>query len=145
MTEETYLERTNLLFDRAVQTINCSRSNKDQLKTGIVDMLRKPQRIHHARFPVKMDNDEVRMFEGWRVQHSLDKAPTKGGPRLSPNVSLEELSALAFWMTWKNVIAATPFTGAKEILILIQEKINNHAGRDRVCTRGTCGHSRRCG
>ena len=113
MTEETYLERTNLLFDRAVQTINCSRGAKDQLKAGIVDMLRKPQRIHHARFPVKMDNDEVRMFEGWRVQHSLDKAPTKGGLRLSPDVSLEELSALAFWMTWKNVIAATPFTGAK--------------------------------
>jgi len=113
MTEETYLERTNLLFDRAVQTINCSRGVKDQLKAGIVDMLRKPQRIHHARFPVRMDNDEVRMFEGWRVQHSLDKAPTKGGLRLSPDVSLEELSALAFWMTWKNVIAATPFTGAK--------------------------------
>ena len=71
------------------------------------------QRIHHARFPVKMDSDEVRMFEGWRVQHSLDKAPTKGGLRLSPDVSLEELSALASWMTWKNVIAATPFTGAK--------------------------------
>jgi len=113
MTEETYLERTSLLFDRAVQTINCSRSANSQLKAGIVDMLRKPQRIHHARFPVRMDNDEVRMFEGWRVQHSLDKAPTKDGLRLSPDVCLEELSALAFWMTWKNVIAGTPFTGAK--------------------------------
>ncbi len=113
MTEESYLERTNLLFDHAVNTINCFRSGKDQLKAGIVDMLRKPQRIHHARFPVKMDNDEVRMFEGWRVQHSLDKAPTKGGIRLSPEVTIEELSALAAWMTWKNVIAGTPFTGAK--------------------------------
>jgi len=112
MNDETYLERTILLLDRAVNTINCARSSREQLKAGIVDMLRKPQRIHHARFPVKMDNDEVRMFEGWRVQHSLDKAPTKGGLRLSPDVSLEELSALAAWMTWKNVIAGTPFTGA---------------------------------
>ena len=124
MNDETYLERTILLFDRAVQTINCSRSPKEQLKAGIVDMLRKPQRVHYARFPVKMDTDEVRMFEGWRVQHSLDKAPTKGGLRLSPDVSLEELSALAAWMTWKNVIAGTPFTGAKGGVVCDTKKLS---------------------
>ncbi len=124
MTDETYLERTILLFDRAVNTINCARGSREQLKAGIVDMLRKPQRVHHARFPVKMDSDEVRMFEGWRVQHSLDKAPTKGGLRLSPDVSLEELSALAAWMTWKNVIAGTPFTGAKGGVVCDTKKLS---------------------
>jgi glutamate dehydrogenase (NAD(P)+) len=124
MNDETYLERTILLFDRAVNTINCARDSREQLKAGIVDMLRKPQRIHHARFPVKMDSDEVRMFEGWRVQHSLDKAPTKGGLRLSPDVSLEELSALAAWMTWKNVIAGTPFTGAKGGVVCDTKKLS---------------------
>jgi glutamate dehydrogenase (NAD(P)+) len=124
MNDETYLERTILLFDRAVNTINCARNSREQLKAGIVDMLRKPQRIHHARFPVKMDNDEVRMFEGWRVQHSLDKAPTKGGLRLSPDISIEELSALAAWMTWKNVIAGTPFTGAKGGVVCDTKKLS---------------------
>ena len=124
MNDETYLVRTILLFDRAVNTINCARGSREQLKAGIVDMLRKPQRVHHARFPVKMDNDEVRMFEGWRVQHSLDKAPTKGGLRLSPDVSLEELSALAAWMTWKNVIAGTPFTGAKGGVVCDTKKLS---------------------
>ena len=124
MNYETYLERTILLFDRAVHTINCARSPREQLKAGIVDMLRKPQRVHYARFPVKMDNGEVQMFEGWRVQHSLDKAPTKGGLRLSPDVSLEELSALAAWMTWKNVIAGTPFTGAKGGVVCDTKKLS---------------------
>jgi len=124
MNDETYLVRTILLFDRAVNTINCARGSREQLKAGIVDMLRKPQRVHHARFPVKMDSDEVRMFEGWRVQHSLDKAPTKGGLRLSPDVSLEELSALAAWMTWKNVIAGTPFTGAKGGVVCDTKKLS---------------------
>ena len=124
MNDETYLVRTILLFDRAVNTINCARGSREQLKAGIVDMLRKPQRVHHARFPVKMDSDEVRMFEGWRVQHSLDKAPTKGGLRLSPDVSIEELSALAAWMTWKNVIAGTPFTGAKGGVVCDTKKLS---------------------
>ena len=124
MNDETYLERTILLFDRAVNTINCARDSREQLKAGIVDMLKKPQRVHYARFPVKMDNDEVQMFEGWRVQHSLDKAPTKGGLRLSPDVSLEELSALAAWMTWKNVIAGTPFTGAKGGVVCDTKKLS---------------------
>jgi glutamate dehydrogenase (NAD(P)+) len=124
MNDEPYLERTILLFDRAVNTINCARGSREQLKAGIVDMLRKPQRVHHARFPVKMDSDEVRMFEGWRVQHSLDKAPTKGGLRLSPDVSLEELSALAAWMTWKTVIAGTPFTGAKGGVVCDTKKLS---------------------
>lgn len=124
MNDETYLERTILLFDRAVNTINCARGSREQLKAGIVDMLRKPQRVHYARFPVKMDTDEVQMFEGWRVQHSLDKTPTKGGLRLSPDISLEELSALAAWMTWKNVIAGTPFTGAKGGVVCDTKKLS---------------------
>ena len=124
MNDETYLERTILLFDRAVKTINCARGSREQLKAGIVDMLRKPQRVHYARFPVKMDHDEVQMFEGWRVQHSLDKTPTKGGLRLSPDVSREELSALATWMTWKNVVAGTPFTGAKGGVVCDTKKLS---------------------
>src|SRR2546427_10969483 len=63
--------------------------------------------------PVKMDGGDVQVFEGYRVQHSIARGPGKGGIRYHPDVSLDEVKALASWMTWKCATVAIPFGGAK--------------------------------
>jgi glutamate dehydrogenase (NAD(P)+) len=79
----------------------------------IVERLRWPQRELMVRFPVEMDSGEIRMFNGFRVQHSLAPGPAKGGIRYHPSVDLNEVRALAMWMTWKCAIVGVPFGGAK--------------------------------
>jgi glutamate dehydrogenase (NAD(P)+) len=76
-------------------------------------VLREVRREFTVRFPVKMDDGSLRMFEGYRVQHNLTRGPAKGGLRFHPQVSLDEVKALAMWMTWKCAIANLPFGGAK--------------------------------
>src|ERR1700686_4025142 len=71
----------------------------------------KPQLI--VSFPVKMDDGSVRVFEGYRVQHNMARGPAKGGIRYHQGVTLDEIKALAMWMTWKCAIAGLPFGGAK--------------------------------
>ena len=63
--------------------------------------------------PVKMDNGSIRVFQGHRVQHSVARGPSKGGIRYHPNVTLDEVKALAMWMTWKCAVVNIPFGGAK--------------------------------
>lgn len=76
-------------------------------------ILRVPKRELTVHFPVKMDDGSVRVFTGYRVQHSLTRGPGKGGIRYHPNVSLDEVRALAMWMTWKSAVVNIPFGGAK--------------------------------
>src|SRR2546423_14874376 len=66
-----------------------------------------------VRFPVRMDDGTVRAFTGYRVQHSLLRGPAKGGIRFHPDVTLDEVKALAMWMTWKCAVVGLPFGGAK--------------------------------
>ena len=66
-----------------------------------------------VNFPVRMDDGEVRMHIGYRVQHTLTMGPTKGGLRYAPGVSLGECAALAMWMTWKCALLGLPYGGAK--------------------------------
>jgi glutamate dehydrogenase (NAD(P)+) len=80
---------------------------------GLHQVLASPARTLIVRFPVVMDNGEVQVFEGYRVQHNASRGPTKGGIRYHPDVDVEETSALAMWMTWKCAIANIPFGGAK--------------------------------
>ena len=75
--------------------------------------LRTCQRELIVHFPVKMDDDRVRMFTGFRVQHNTTKGPTKGGIRYHPDVTLDECRALAMWMTWKCALMDIPYGGAK--------------------------------
>ncbi|HEV7677085.1 MAG TPA: Glu/Leu/Phe/Val dehydrogenase [Candidatus Dormibacteraeota bacterium] len=84
-----------------------------QLPQGLRAVLREVRREFTVRFPVKMDDGSLRMFEGYRVQHNLTRGPAKGGLRFHPQVSLDEVKALAMWMTWKCAIANLPFGGAK--------------------------------
>jgi glutamate dehydrogenase (NAD(P)+) len=83
------------------------------LKEGIKAKLRLPKRELSVNFPVKMDDGSIQMFTGHRVQHSLARGPAKGGIRYHPDVTLDEVRALAMWMTWKCAVVGIPYGGAK--------------------------------
>jgi glutamate dehydrogenase (NAD(P)+) len=76
-------------------------------------VLRCPKRELTVNFPVRMDDGSIRVFTGHRVQHNISLGPTKGGIRYSPDVTLDEVRALAMWMTWKCAIIGLPYGGAK--------------------------------
>lgn len=83
------------------------------LDAGLHEVLSKPKRAVSVNFPVVMDNGEVRVFEGCRVQHNTSRGPTKGGIRYHPEVDVDETTALAMWMTWKCAVVDIPYGGAK--------------------------------
>ncbi len=97
-------------FDAAAERLNLSQ----QLR----EILRVPKRELTVNFPVRMDDGRVEMFTGYRVQHNINRGPAKGGIRYDANVSLDEVRALAMWMTWKCAVVNIPFGGAKGGVIL---------------------------
>ena len=104
MAENSY-EIARRQFDKAVRYVN--------IKTGIAEYLRAPKRELIVNFPVEMDDNSVRVFTGYRVHHNTALGPTKGGIRYHPDVSLDEVRALAMWMTWKCAVVSLPYGGAK--------------------------------
>lgn len=84
-----------------------------ELEPGLLEILKKPKRELIVHLPVKMDNGEVRVFTGYRVQHNDARGPFKGGVRYHPKVTLDEVKALAMWMTWKTAVMDLPYGGAK--------------------------------
>lgn len=83
------------------------------LDQGILEILKKPRRTLVVSLPVRMDSRETRVFTGYRVQHNGSRGPFKGGIRYHPKVTLEEVTALAMWMTWKSAVLDIPYGGAK--------------------------------
>ena len=77
------------------------------------ETLRAPHRELTVRFPVRLDDGRVRVFTGYRVQHNVARGPAKGGLRYHPSTDLDEVRALAMWMTWKCALVNVPFGGAK--------------------------------
>lgn len=96
----------------AQQQLNVAAKYLD-LDEGLVEVLAKPKRSVIVNFPVVLDSGEVRVFEGYRVQHNQSRGPTKGGLRYHPEVDVDETSALAMWMTWKCAVVNIPYGGAK--------------------------------
>jgi glutamate dehydrogenase (NAD(P)+) len=92
-------------YDRAVSYLD--------LPEGLVEFMRYPKREFAFNFPVHMDNGEVKMYTGFRVHHNVVLGPSKGGLRYSPHVTIEEVRALAMWMTWKCALVGLPYGGAK--------------------------------
>jgi glutamate dehydrogenase (NAD(P)+) len=92
-------------FDEAAEAMN--------LDPAMREVLRVPQRELIANFPVRMDNGTVRVFTGFRVQHNITRGPAKGGLRYHPAINLDEVKALAMWMSWKTALMGIPFGGAK--------------------------------
>jgi glutamate dehydrogenase (NAD(P)+) len=84
-----------------------------KLDAGLRQVLRTPKRILEVSIPTKMDNGQVKVFTGFRVQHNVARGPAKGGIRYHPNVTLDEVKALAAWMTWKTATVNIPYGGAK--------------------------------
>jgi glutamate dehydrogenase (NAD(P)+) len=92
-------------FDGAARILN--------LEPGIWQILTHPKRQIIVSCPVQMDNGEIEVFTGYRVQYNITLGPAKGGIRYHPGVSLDEVTALAAWMTWKCAVAHVPFGGGK--------------------------------
>jgi len=84
-----------------------------RLDGDLREVLRVPQREYTVNFPVKLDDGSVRVFTGYRVQHNVARGPAKGGLRYHPATDLDDVRALAMWMTWKCALVDVPFGGAK--------------------------------
>ncbi len=109
-------ESQSALFDQAVRSL--------KLDAGLVKILRSPSREIIVHIPVQMDSGELEVFTGYRVQHSIARGPAKGGIRYSPDVTLDEVRALASWMTWKCAVVNIPFGGAKGGVICDPAKLS---------------------
>lgn len=92
-------------FDKAAEVLN--------LESGVYEYLKKPVKQVIVSIPIQMDSGEIKVFEGYRVIHTNILGPSKGGIRFSPDVTLDEVKALAAWMTWKCAVVSIPFGGAK--------------------------------
>jgi glutamate dehydrogenase (NAD(P)+) len=103
-------------FDEAAHKLNLDR--------GIWEILTHPKRQIIVSCPVQMDNGAIQVFTGYRVQYNITLGPAKGGIRYHPNVSLDEVTALAAWMTWKCAVAHIPFGGAKGGVICDPSKMS---------------------
>ena len=88
-------------------------SDRLGLDHGVREVLRRPDRELSVAIPILMDDATTRVFTGYRVQHNFSRGPCKGGIRFAPDVSLDEVRALAAWMTWKCSVVNIPFGGAK--------------------------------
>jgi len=100
------------------------------LDPGLADVLRHCKRELSVNFPVNMDDGSIRVFSGYRVQHNLARGPAKGGLRYSLHVSLDEVRALAMWMTWKSAVVNLPYGGAKGGVIVDPRSLSQHELED---------------
>jgi glutamate dehydrogenase (NAD(P)+) len=103
---------TGPIFDDMLQQFNGAARILD-LEPGIWKILTHPKRQIVVSCPIQMDNGEIQVFTGYRVQYNITLGPAKGGIRYHPGVTLDEVTALAAWMTWKCAVAHIPFGGGK--------------------------------
>jgi glutamate dehydrogenase (NAD(P)+) len=96
------------------------------LDPSVHSYMREPKRVLTVSIPVRMDSGQFRMFEGYRVQHNMARGPGKGGIRFHPGVTLDEVKALAMWMTWKCALVNLPFGGAKGGVICDPKTLSLH-------------------
>ena len=99
------LENAMMQFDEAAEKLNVDKTT--------LEILKQPRRAVIVKLPIMMDNGNFEIFTGFRVQHNIARGPAKGGIRYHPDVNLDEVSALAAWMTWKCAVVGIPFGGAK--------------------------------
>ncbi|MDP8956797.1 MAG: Glu/Leu/Phe/Val dehydrogenase [Actinomycetota bacterium] len=110
MTEER--EQVATAWDSALRQLdNAARTMN--LDPAVHEVLRQPRRALTVSIPVRMDDGSIHVFTGYRVHHNTSRGPSKGGLRYHPAVTLDEVKALAMWMTWKCAVVGIPFGGAK--------------------------------
>lgn len=129
--ELDFLKRTKLEFGKAVEFIN---ANIAPIEKGRIKYLEQPFRRLSVQFPVYLDDGSIEMYTGYRVQHSRLNEPTKGGIRYSPEVDLDIITALAFDMTMKNLVADLPYGGSKGGVCCDPKKMSR-AELDRLTRR----------
>src|SRR5437764_12161310 len=105
LNEENPFEAMMSRFDKAAELLD--------LEPGMYKVLRQAEKQVIVSIPVMMDNGQIEVFEGYRVLYNTSRGPAKGGIRFDMNVTLEEVKALAAWMTWKCAVVNIPFGGAK--------------------------------
>ena len=108
-----------------------------KLDPGLRQILRTPRRVMEVAIPVKLDNGQVKVFPGFRVQHNIARGPAKGGIRYHPNLTLDEVKALASWMTWKTATVNIPYGGAKGGVICDPKRMSR-GELERMTRRFTC-------
>src|SRR5215208_2293456 len=126
--EENPFEAMMSRFDRAAELLD--------LEPGLYKVLRHPEKQIIVSIPVLMDNGEVEVFEGIRVLYNTSRGPAKGGIRFDMAVTLEEVKALAAWMTWKCAVVNIPFGGAKGGVVCDPPNLSN-AELERITRRYT--------
>ena len=99
-------------------------AEKLNLDEGMKQILSQPKRELTVHFPVRMDDGSNKVFTGYRVQHSLTRGPAKGGIRYHQDVTLDEVKALAMWMTWKCAVVGIPYGGAKGGVIVDPKQLS---------------------
>ena len=130
LSEDNPFEAMMSRFDRAAQLLD--------LEPGLYKVLRHAEKEITVSVPVLMDNGEVEVFTGYRVLYNTSRGPAKGGIRFDENVSMDEVKALAAWMTWKCAVVNLPFGGAKGGVICDPPKMS--AGElERLTRRYTAG------
>ncbi|MCI2229650.1 Glu/Leu/Phe/Val dehydrogenase [Polaribacter sp. MSW13] len=122
------LENVMQQFENAAELINLNPNIKKILSVTNNELI-----IH---FPVRMDNGEVEVFKGYRVQHNNALGPYKGGLRYHPTIDVDAVKALAMWMTWKTSLAGLPYGGAKGGIQIDPKKYSN-AELERITRRFT--------
>ena len=103
-------------FDAAAEVL--------ELSANQVAMIKQPRRVIEVKLPARMDDSRIEVFTGYRVQHNIARGPSKGGVRFHPGVNLDEVKALAFWMTFKCAVVDVPFGGGKGGVICDPSKLS---------------------
>ncbi len=112
-------------FEMAKKQVDIAAKYLD-LDPGSVEKLKSTKRELIVHFPVQMDKGTVKIFTGFRVQHNVARGPAKGGIRYHPDVDLDEVRALAMWMTWKSAVVNIPFGGAKGGVQCLPKEMSLH-------------------
>jgi len=99
-------------YHMAVQQFELA-ADKLNLSEDMREILRQPKRELTVHFPVRLDDGHIKTYTGYRVQHNVNRGPAKGGIRYGPDVTLDEVKALAMWMAWKCAVVGIPYGGAK--------------------------------
>ncbi|MEJ7652862.1 MAG: Glu/Leu/Phe/Val dehydrogenase dimerization domain-containing protein [Chloroflexia bacterium] len=110
-TEASLRTKSENPFDIAREQFDAA-AERLGLESGVREVLRNTQRELSVNFPVRLDSDVVKVFTGYRVQHNTARGPARG-VRYHPQVSLDEVRALAMWMTWKCAVVRLPYGGAR--------------------------------
>jgi glutamate dehydrogenase (NAD(P)+) len=109
-------------------------AEKLKLNPGLREVFRSPRRALTLSLPIKMDDGTIKVFQGFRVQHNNARGPCKGGIRYHPNVTFDEVQALASWMTWKCATVNIPFGGGKGGIICDPKQLS-HTELERLTRR----------